>query len=379
MPDYDVAATSLVSPPTSAPVTSYRPTVAVKNQGLHTANVTGLLRLYDKATGELLQTHQLAATDIAPGQTKNAPSASLWIPTEGDIGKQFLVIATINYPPDQYTPNNHLQPTTITVTAEEPPEPPIITEHAAQHEHDGVDEIDVEGLHGELHEPQTPKAHAADHELDGGDQLNVDGLAGVLSEPQTPASHDNAAHVQPFATVAQLTAHTAGDPVHAGATNLEQTAHKGAANGYSPLDASSQIPWPNVAAGAVHLIGAVTLYQSGSLNPQEIAEVAIVSFPQNPSYSAVFAIGSANLLWSQPTTPLDVEAWCRILDAAGETDGNRSGHYHSAIEQARHHLSTFGHWTNPTTIQKVSLVLRNVSDTDFIGYERLTFLVFAVR
>ena len=89
--DYDVAAISLATPPASAPVQSYRPAVAVKNLGIHDADVTGTLSIYDRAAGTLLTTMNLAANNIAPGETRNAVANQLWEPTPGDIGRAFLL------------------------------------------------------------------------------------------------------------------------------------------------------------------------------------------------------------------------------------------------------------------------------------------------
>lgn len=214
MADYDVAAVALASPPTSAPVQDYRPGVSVKNLGIHDADVTGTLRIYDKSTGLLVQTCQLAADTIEPGETRTAESSTLWQPTEDDIGKHFLFIATIVYPPDQYLPNNNLSPVDVVVTAEEPPPPPPVEAHAAQHENGGGDEIDVEGLTGKLAEAQTPTAHAGHHESGGEDELDVSDLSGQLADPQTPTTH-------------AVTHQTGGsDPISGIAPSAHKTTHQ---------------------------------------------------------------------------------------------------------------------------------------------------------
>lgn len=187
--DYDVAAKSLASPPASAPVQSYRPAVAVENLGIHSASVTGTLRIYDRDAGTLITTMALAASDIEPGETRNATADQLWEPVAGDIGKAFLFTATIVYPPDQDLSNNNLGPTTVIVTAAPPPPPPPVEAHASQHEDGGGDEIDVDGLTGKLAEAQTPTEHASNHEAGGDDQLSVTGLLGELATPQTPKTH----------------------------------------------------------------------------------------------------------------------------------------------------------------------------------------------
>jgi len=187
--DYDVAAVSLASPPASAPVQSYRPSVAVANLGIHTASVTGTLRIYDRDAGTLLATMNLAASDIDPGETRNATADQLWEPVAGDIGKAFLFIASIVYPEDQNLSNNNLSPVTVTVTAAPPPPPPPVEAHASQHEDGGGDEVDVDGLTGKLAEAQTPTEHASNHESGGADELSVEDLTGTLATPQTPSTH----------------------------------------------------------------------------------------------------------------------------------------------------------------------------------------------
>lgn len=187
--DYDVKAAALASPPTSAPVQSYRPAVAVQNLGIHDADVTGTLRVYDRAAGTLLVTFLLAANDIKPGETRNATASGLWEPTAADIGKSFIFIASIVYPPDQFLPNNNLAPVIVTVTAAPPTPPPPVEAHADQHEDGGGDELDVDGLTGKLAEAQTPTDHANQHEVDGEDVIDVAGLTGELATPQTPKTH----------------------------------------------------------------------------------------------------------------------------------------------------------------------------------------------
>ncbi len=187
--DYDVAAASLASPPASAPVASYRPSVAVQNLGIHAASVTGTLRIYDRDAGTLLFTMALTPTAVPVGTTRNALADQLWEPVAGDIGKAFLFIATVVYPEDQYLPNNNLGPVTVIVTAAPPPPPPPVEPHAAQHEEGGADEISLEGLTGKAAESQTPDEHASQHESGGADELSVTDLTGLLATPQTPTTH----------------------------------------------------------------------------------------------------------------------------------------------------------------------------------------------
>jgi hypothetical protein len=68
-------------------------------------------------------------------------------------------------------------------------EPGMPGPHHETHENGGSDEINVEGLSGELADPQKPKAHASSHENGGADEINVTGLSGELADPQTPKTH----------------------------------------------------------------------------------------------------------------------------------------------------------------------------------------------
>jgi len=271
VPDYDVGITGLAQPPATAPVQTYYPAVAVANNGIHPAAVTGLLRIYDKATGELLETHNLASTaDIPAGETRDVASTQPWTPTDADVGRQFLFIADVTTYRDQYEPNNHLPPTTVTVTAAPPPPPPGVIPHAAQHRAGGADELDVDELHGVLTDPQPILPHAATHMIAGADQLSVQDLSGHLAEEQTPEKHhlrhepggdDVVKGVEPGihgagrhdATVetpegaqAKVNAHNLTPIVHATSTNLELTARKGQPNGYCPLDGDAKVPSANL-------------------------------------------------------------------------------------------------------------------------------------
>jgi hypothetical protein len=224
--DYDVGITGLSSPPASATKSSYRPAVAVRNNGLHDALASGVLRIY--AAGQLIYTSEIYSPTIAPGLTKDAEAVDYWTPTEEGF---YVIIADVSSPLDQYEPNNHLNPTTIEVTGL-PPEPPSPVEpHAPQHEEGGTDEVSIDGLAGKLADPQTPLAHVATHQSGGTDALNVGGLLGELSAPQTPKAHSNSYHSPPNATSAELAAHQTATTAHASATNLANRETSGPLSG----------------------------------------------------------------------------------------------------------------------------------------------------
>lgn len=292
MPDYDVGVTGLAVPPSTAYLQAYRPAVSVKNHGIHDALAVGSLRIYQ--ANKLLFTTELYSGTIAPGETEPAQAIDYWTPDA--VGK-YMFIADVTCEHDQYEPNNHLPPTWIEVTAAPPPPPPPVPLHAAQHEDGGADELNTDGLAGQLREAQTPKPHRdthaptgndpisvlplhaetheeggsdeiaitgalvgdhhENHEDGGSDELNVEGLGGVLANLQKPKVHANEAHdpnysEKPhgnechdpdFVTATALEEHKNAVTAHALADNLEKAANKGAVFGYAPLDESAHVPW----------------------------------------------------------------------------------------------------------------------------------------
>lgn len=186
MHDYDVGAVSLSVPPASAVLQQYRPAVLVKNNGVHDALAVGSLRIYDSATGLLTYTTEIYSGTIAPGETEPAQAVDYWTPPA--IG-HYQVIAYVTCINDQYEPNNSLPPVIINVTAAPPPPPPPVQAHAAQHEDGGLDEVNIDGLHGQTADAQIPLGHKASHQASGSDQLDVTGLPGILGQAQPIADH----------------------------------------------------------------------------------------------------------------------------------------------------------------------------------------------
>ena len=245
MADYDVGVTELSSPPPSAVKTTYRPAVRIRNNGIHDALASGILRIY--SAGRLIFTTEIYSTVIPPKETREAQAVNYWTPeTEGS----YLVIADATCPLDQVETNNHLSPTTVIVGPGEVPVPPIVTQHAAQHEEGGTDQISIDGLRGEAYDPQPPKDHVSRHEQGGSDELSVGGLHGQLADAQPTEDHGNEHHTKTFETVSgctdQIGTHNSSTAPHPGTTNLEYVERKGAANGYAPLDADSLVPTENL-------------------------------------------------------------------------------------------------------------------------------------
>jgi len=67
MADYDVEVRSLAVPTPSAPATTYRPAVYVRNNGVHDSLATGILRIY--AAGRMVFSSPLYSDSIPPGET----------------------------------------------------------------------------------------------------------------------------------------------------------------------------------------------------------------------------------------------------------------------------------------------------------------------
>ena len=215
MADYDVGAVALVVPAPSSPLTTYRPAVSVRNNGIHDALASGYLRIY--SAGLLVFESELYSATIQPGNTGTALAVDYWTPET--IGT-YTIHAHLSTPLDQVEPNNMLQPVTVEITAEAPPTPPAVPAHAAQHEDGAVDEISIDGLQGRTADPQTPLNHAAQHQAGGSDALNVGALQGILAQDQPAQVHSNTRHNPDMATAAELVAHQGSIAVHTAATNL---------------------------------------------------------------------------------------------------------------------------------------------------------------
>ena len=242
MPDFDVQALSLATPPAPAPVATYRPAVRVRNNGTGPASVTGYLRVYRREPpGDLLASFTLSLNSLAAGQEGNALADGYWTPTEADIGREYLFAGYVTTENDQDEPNNNLAPVTVIVTGEEPPPPPVVTAHATQHESGGEDPINVDGLPGQLAEDQKPEAHATKHQAGQADELNVGSLRGQLAEPQTPAGHGNERHTESYTTDTDLLNHDTSHTAHTESTNLEHTSRRNAAGGYAGLDVDGEV------------------------------------------------------------------------------------------------------------------------------------------
>jgi len=249
--DIDVKVLYLETPSVSAPQASYTIGVRMRNEGIHPRSSAGVVSVYDKGSGLLIQTFQVASAIMGPGEEKQAFSTLQLDLRLTPVDTELLFSGAITCDGDMVPANNILNPTTVKVTAEPPPPPPPVAAHASQHRDGGSDELDVTGLYGVLGTPQPYADHAAAHQLGGDDQLSLAGLPGQLADPQIAASHGNERHVVDFLYESELTNHVNDATPHDAATSLEKTANKGEADGYAELDAAARVPVDRLGSGSV--------------------------------------------------------------------------------------------------------------------------------
>ncbi|HUX30454.1 MAG TPA: hypothetical protein VMV78_07475, partial [Thiobacillus sp.] len=208
--------------------------MSVRNNGIHEAIASGYIRIY--SAGLLVYESEAYSDTIGPGETRPCSAVDYWTPeAEGP----YMVQGYFSTPLDQVEPNNNLLPTLIVISGAEPPPPTPVPLHASQHESGGADELSLEDLPGRAADQQRPINHASNHQVAGIDPVNVTGMPGILAEAQTPKAHA-ASHKVGGSDVLDVLALP-------NATALELVARKGAANGYSGLDAVQQVPRPNLA------------------------------------------------------------------------------------------------------------------------------------
>jgi hypothetical protein len=254
MADFDVGAIDLVVPATSGPKQTYRPAVSVRNNGIHDALASGYLRIY--SAGLLVFESEIYSGTIIPGYTAVAWAISYWTPTTGGF---YQVHAYVSCPLDQVESNNMLAPVTIEITGEEPPVPPVVPAHAAQHEEDGTDELSIDGLLGRAADPQEPLEHASSHQAGGSDQLNVGSLQGVLAQDQPTQVHSNTRHNPVMCTEAELVAHQGSTAVHTVATNL---ANRNTTGPYTGLVKADQLASTTEAGTGIRVLATDQIWRS---------------------------------------------------------------------------------------------------------------------
>ena len=259
MADNDTKVLYLENPPLSAPPASYLIGVRLKNLGVNPAAASGYVQVFDKGTGLLVGTFQVASAEMDPDEEKQAFATVALDLTEAAPGEQYIFSGDITSPGDMVRSNDILNPTTITIVDEPPPPPPPVASHASQHEDAGSDELDLTGLHGVLGTPQPYADHATAHENGGDDQVSLEGLTGQAVTPQIAADHGNERHVVPFLYSSELTNHENDETPHGPATSLEKTANKGQVDGYAGLDGGGLVPHPQLGPG-----GNATTYLNGA-------------------------------------------------------------------------------------------------------------------
>ena len=207
MADFDTEVLYLETPATSAPQASYYIGVRVKNLGIAATATSGYVQVFDKDSGALVRTYAVASASMDPGEEKQALAVEHWDLSEVEVGKQFILSGLVTSPGDTVPGNDLLNPVTVSVSAAPPPPPEPVPPHSDTHEDGGTDELDVEGLHGELGDAQPYANHASKHQDGGDDELSLGAMSGQLGDPQIPTDHGNERHVEDFALVSVLTNH----------------------------------------------------------------------------------------------------------------------------------------------------------------------------
>ena len=264
MADYDVGVIGLSVPPASAAIQQYRPSVSVRNNGIHPALATGYVRIYSDS--KQIANLEVFSGTIDPGQTREAQSVGYWTPPA--VGR-YLINGYVTCDRDQVENNNNLPPTWIEVTNATPPPSHEVALHAAQHEEGGADELNIDGLQGRTADPQFPTKHGNDEH----DDTYIDQLAA-----------DNT-----------VNAHDLNPTAHAANTGLERTARRGAANGYAPLGTDSKVPTENLPP-----LGSVAHHATHENNGTDEISVSglsgLLADPQTPTAHAA----NHGLLGSDP-------------------------------------------------------------------------------
>ncbi len=338
MADIDVKVLYLETPPVSAPQSTYILGVRMKNVGIHARTAQGYVRVYDKDSGLLLHTFNVASAEMDPVQEKQAFAGAIWDLSAEEVGKEFIVSGLISCVGDMEPANNVLNPTTVTVTGEAPPPPPAVTPHKEQHEDGGNDEIDVTDLSGVLKTPQPYADHASRHENGGDDELSLTDLSGVAATPQIAADHGNERHVEDFLETSLMTAHMNDETPHAADTTVERKANKGQVDGYPELDGGGKVPAaqlpdmpPAVHGAAKHDASVEETSAKGAANgyaPLDVgSRVPSANLGSNPGDDGKFLNGIQDfativddIVESRPLWAPDV--------SAGSTAARR-GHVHS--------------------------------------------------
>lgn len=217
MADYNVKALALAVPADPSTQGTYAPAISVQNVGIHDADVTGQVTIYNADTGAQVFTSLVELYGLKPGETGNAVATDTWtISANGN----FFAYGFVTTPGQNDPQLGQLPPSDFVISGSPPVPPEPVAAHAVQHEDGGSDEIDVDGLPGVLADAQTPTAHAATHQNGGDDQISIDGLSGTLASPQQPQIHGNTYHNPTMATLTELTSHEDATTAHPDATNL---------------------------------------------------------------------------------------------------------------------------------------------------------------
>lgn len=150
MPDFDVQAIELVEPSSPTPVGILRPAVLVRNAGLNDVVVTGTMSAYELVGGTRLWTSALQNKLVPAGQDRTMYALQPWTPPNTGA---YQFTADISATRDDVTANNHMAPTTVTITAAAAP--PTAEHGNEAHDPDFLSDGDLDahaaaqaGIHG---------------------------------------------------------------------------------------------------------------------------------------------------------------------------------------------------------------------------------------
>lgn len=258
----DIRATHYVSPLSEVDFTDVPLTVHLQNFADETGYVTGLFRVYNDTTGELIHDSAIAPLSLAAGQSADVSALTDFSPP-APLDDTYFVLFT-------GTAANALVPdgTTFFLGAfhfDVKPgplgAPPAA--HAPTHEQAGADPLELANLGtaeldtnlrlapdgaGGVHWDDTVPLHVSQHAFGGPDELNVQSLPGQLADDQPPLQHDIAdpAKHTSAATPGQiLQADTNGLPVDATNTDADVADAVAKRNIRAVGEASNAAPTPD--------------------------------------------------------------------------------------------------------------------------------------
>lgn len=156
----DVRVLAYVSPLAEQVLDDITPSVLVQNFANEDAIITGTIRIYRRSTDQRVYTSELATTTLNHGTYATIPALTAWSPG-APADDDYYVLADILA--TSFLPGPPIRSTLGAWTFDIKPGPmgPAPAAHASTHELGGMDELDVSGLTGLLHDLADPDAHTS--------------------------------------------------------------------------------------------------------------------------------------------------------------------------------------------------------------------------